>query len=168
MASVGIALGANLGDKLANIQAARDFLVKLMPQGAKILQSPIFQSTPLECPAGSPDFYNTAVEITYQGTPEQLLKETQEIEKKIGRVTKIVQNEARLIDLDILYFDDLTMDSNELQIPHPRISERRFVLAPLKEICPDRILPNQTLTILELLEELPETEQKLVEFQSSW
>ena len=168
MAIVGIGLGSNLGKKLANLRSARNLLVELMPFKAKHFQAPLFQSAPVDCPESSPDFYNTAIEIVFEGTPESLLHQTQQIEKKLGRPEKVVMNEPRIIDLDILYFDDVILQSEALELPHPRIQERRFVLEPLIEICPERILPNQTLTILELFENLCSDEPPLTRLQSNW
>ena len=168
MAIVGISLGSNLGKKLANLKSARDLLVELMPAKARHFQSPLYQSAPVDCPENAPDFYNTAIEIVYEGTPESLLHSTQQIESQLGRKQKLVMNEPRTIDIDILYFDDLVLSSDTLELPHPRMHERRFVLEPLSEICPDRILPNQTLTILELLESLCSSEPPLNRLQSNW
>jgi 2-amino-4-hydroxy-6-hydroxymethyldihydropteridine diphosphokinase len=168
MAIVGIALGTNLGKKIANLRAARDLLKELMPLHAKIIQAPIYQTIAVDCPEDSPDFLNTAVEIVYHGTPHQLLNKTKEIEKQLGREAKTIHNEPRVIDVDILYFDELKIQTPELEIPHPRIAERRFVLEPLSEICPNRILPIQTSTVFDLLQQLNKEEQPLVTLQSSW
>jgi len=168
MACVGIALGSNMGNKLAHLRAAREFLEQLQPRNAKLLYAPLFQSCPVNCPKDSPDFYNTAVEIIYEGTPEQLLAKTQEIERQLGRLPKTKFNEPRPIDVDILYYDDFVVHTEALQLPHPRMAQRRFVLEPLSEICPHRILPNETLTILDLLECLDSSEPPLRQLQTTW
>jgi len=168
MAQVGISLGSNLGDKTANLQQAKNYLLELMPVKATHLQAPLYQSAPVDCPELSPDFYNTAIEIIFEGRPEQLLNHTQQIESTIGREDKVVLNEPRKIDIDIIYFDDLIIDTPELSLPHPRAHQRKFVLEPFTEICPDRILPNHTLTISELLEQLSSEESPLTHLQSHW
>lgn len=168
MALVGIALGSNLGRKVSHISAARDLLAKLQPRNATLIQAPLYQSVPVDCPEGAPDFYNTAIEMVFDGSPQQLLQKTQEIETSLGRSSKKVENEARIIDVDILYFDDLILDTTELQLPHPRLHLRRFVLEPLSEVCPDRILPNQSMTVAELLENLISEEPPLFMERASW
>ena len=168
MANVGIALGSNIGLRLSHLREARDLLTELMPRNAKVLQAPIYQSTPVDCQDNSPDFYNTVLEIIYEGSPSQLLSKTQQIEKQLGRPEKMILNEPRIIDIDILYFDDIVIESNYLSIPHSRITERRFVLEPLAEINPELILPNEVLTISELLENLHTDEPALSMVQSHW
>ena len=167
MAIVGISLGSNLGDKLLFLQQAKKELIHLLPAQAQHRQAPIYKTTPIDCPENSPDFFNTAIEISYQGTPQQLLAATQNIESKIGRKPKIQLNEPRPIDIDILYFDDVILKTTQLTLPHPRAHLRRFVLEPLSTICPNRILPKQNLTILHLLENLSTTENCL-KFLSHW
>ncbi len=168
MATVGIALGSNLGEKLPLLQSARDALRALITPHTDIIFAPIYRTSPVHCPEGSPDFYNTVLEIHYSDTPEALLLETQAIETLLGRLQKRIHNEARCLDIDILYFDELIHSSPDLQIPHPRLHQRRFVLEPLTEICPERVLPNQTLTIRELLEQLGNEQLPLEKLQASW
>lgn len=168
MATVGIALGSNLGDKLENLYTAREQLSVLATKGTQIISAPIYRTSPVLCPSGSPDFYNTAIEIIYEGEAEQLLSKTQETETLIGRKQKTVINQARCIDIDILYFNDLSMKTEKLELPHPRIHQRRFVLEPLAKICPERILPNQTLTIRQLLEHSYHNEPLIEELQATW
>lgn len=162
MPRVGIALGSNLGDRLANLQAARDSLLEIATPGALFLQASIYQTEPLLCPPGSPLFYNSAVEIGFEGDPFELLEITQSIEKKLGRTGTPARNAPRVIDVDLLYFGDSVIDTEALVLPHPRIGERRFVLQPLAEICPDRVLPGQTVSVAELLVRLESTEPPLV------
>ncbi len=156
MPRVGIALGSNLGDRLANLQAACDCLREIATPGAPFLQASIYQTKPLFCPPGSPDFHNSVVEIDYDGDPFELLELTQSIEKKLGRTGNPERNAPRIIDVDLLYFGDRIIDTEILVLPHPRIGERRFVLEPLAEIRPDLVLPGQTHSIAERLASLPE------------
>lgn len=164
----GIALGSNLGNRLAHLREARDLLLGLMPKDAHFLQAPVYQSSPVDCPADSPDFYNTVLEINYFGTPRELLDITQTIEHNLGRSELRKKNAPRFIDLDILYFGDETCREPDLTIPHPRLSDRRFVLQPLADIRPDLILPGHLTSINELLRHLDSDESPLVSVQDAW
>jgi 2-amino-4-hydroxy-6-hydroxymethyldihydropteridine diphosphokinase len=162
MPRVGIALGSNLGDRLANLQAARDCLLDIATPGESFLQASTYQTEPLLCPPGSPLFYNSAVEINFSGAPFELLELTQSIEKKLGRTGAPLRNAPRVIDVDLLYFGDEVIDTEALVLPHPRIGERRFVLQPLAEIRPDLVLPGQAASVSELLSSLESSEPPLV------
>ena len=152
MPRAGIALGSNLGDRPANLQAARDCLREIAAPGEPFLQASNYQTEPLHCPPGSPPFYNSVVEIAFAGEAFQLLELTQAIEKKLGRAAAPERNAPRIIDVDLLYFGDEIIDTEALVLPHPRIGERRFVLQPLAEIRPELVLPGQTRSIAELLD----------------
>jgi len=165
---VGLALGSNLGRKLANLQQARDLLKCIATPGEPILQAPVYQTEPVHCPANSPDFYNTVVEIAFAGTPFELLDHTQAIEFKLGRIAMPEANAPRVIDVDILYFGDQTVDAGLLVLPHPRLTTRRFVLQPLADIRPDLVLPGDTATIREHLLHLDSPEPPLALVQASW
>lgn len=162
MTRVGIALGSNLGDRLANLRAARTALSAIASPGELLLEAAIYQTEPLLCPAGSPQFYNSVVEIAFDGTAAELLGLAQSIEKKLGRTANPERNAPRIIDIDLLYFGDDVIDTDDLALPHPRIGERRFVLQPLAEIRPEWILPGQTLSIAELLARLDTDEPPLI------
>ncbi len=162
MPRVGIAMGSNLGDRLANLRAAHDCLLEIATPGALFLSASIYQTEPLLCPPGSPLFYNSAVEIDFEGGPFELLEITQSIERKLGRTGVPARNAPRVIDVDLLYFGDTVIDTEALVLPHPRIGERRFVLQPLAEIRPDLVLPGQAAGVAELLVRLESTEPPLV------
>ena len=164
----GIALGTNVGNRLANLREARDLLVNLMPPETTFKQSSIYQSEPLDCPPDSPDFYNAVIEIDFIGMPHDLLKATQGIEWKLGRTSSAVRNSPRPIDLDILYFDNVVMDEDILTLPHPRLTDRRFVLKPLADIHPHLILPGDETTIGEHLRKLDSSESDPVCIQTVW
>ncbi len=152
MPRVGIALGSNLGDRSANLAAARDCLREIAEPGAPFLTASDHATEPLLCPPGSPQFTNSVIEISYSGTAAQLLETTQAIEQKLGRQASLIRNAPRIIDIDLLYFGDEIIRTENLILPHPRIAERQFVLAPLAEIRPDLMLPGHTRSISELLE----------------
>lgn len=150
-----MALGSNLGDRFANLKSARTQLAKLPELRAPILSSRIYETDPVGCGPGAPTFFNAVVEFDYNATPVGLLQQLREIEKLLGRPRKHARNLSRLMDLDILYFGDQIVNRGDLQIPHPRMIERRFVLEPLAEIRPELILPKQTQTVAALLARLP-------------
>ena len=163
MPRVGIALGSNLGDRLANLLAAREALRDITTPGAMFLQAPTYQTEPLHCPPDSPYFYNSVVEIDFEGSPFDLLELTQSIEIKLGRIAQHQRNAPRIIDVDLLYFGDQIIDTETLVLPHPRIAERQFVLQPLADIRPSLVLPKSTHRISELLQNLSSHELPLVQ-----
>jgi 2-amino-4-hydroxy-6-hydroxymethyldihydropteridine diphosphokinase len=153
-----IALGSNLGDSRRIILEAMARLQKLSDQ--LLLQSSLWQTTPVNCPPGSLLFVNAVVGLAPQKneTPESLLQKLHALEKEFGRTPKMVLNEPRALDLDLIAFGTETRNSPELVLPHPRAHLRRFVLQPLSEIAPDLILPGQAKTISQLLVGLPDEE----------
>ena len=165
---VGIALGSNLGDRIANLRTARDLLRNLSPEGVHFEQAPIYQSEPVNCPEGSPDFFNTVIELDYIGKPAELLEDTQGIELHLGRQPGNPPNAPRIIDIDILYYDECVIDAGILVIPHPRMVDRRFVLQPLADIRPLLTLPGDPITIREHLQHLDSGETEPVLVQAKW
>lgn len=149
----GIALGSNLGDRCANLESAIANIRQLaIPP---VLVSKFHETVPVGCPPGSPSFLNAAMEIGFSGDPFDLLDKLQEIERAHHRPDRRAINSPRTLDLDLLYCDDMVIEQPRLQLPHPRISQRRFVLEPLAEIVPDRKIPGCSHTIAEQLSELP-------------
>jgi 2-amino-4-hydroxy-6-hydroxymethyldihydropteridine diphosphokinase len=150
-----VALGSNLGDSRRNLRLALACLQNFSAQ--PIHASSLWQTTPVDCPPGSLPFVNAVVALTpLPGeTPLSLLAKLQSLEKEFGRAPKTVPNEPRPLDLDLIAFGNVTLNTPELVLPHPRAHQRRFVLQPLSEIAPDLILPGQTKTIAQLLASLP-------------
>jgi 2-amino-4-hydroxy-6-hydroxymethyldihydropteridine diphosphokinase len=150
-----VALGANLGDARQNILEGMRRLEDLAD--GPLLRSSLWETTPVDCPPGSPAFVNAVVGlIPHTGeTPESLLAKLQGLEQEFGRRPKQVVNEPRPLDLDLIAFRSETRAGKELTLPHPRAHQRHFVLQPLSEIAPDLILPGQKKTVLQLLGELP-------------
>jgi len=150
-----IALGANLADARTALLCAMERLQEF--SACRLLKSSLWQSAPVDCPPGSPNFVNAVVAFKpLKGeTPESLLAKLQALEKEFGRKPKQVQNEPRPLDLDLIAFGNETRATRELMLPHPRAHLRRFVLEPLREIAPGLILPGQSETVAELLPELP-------------
>ena len=125
-----------------------------------LLRSSLWQTTPVDCPPGSPAFVNAVVGLMPRAgeTPESLLAKLQALEKEFGRQPKKVLNEPRPLDLDLIAFGSETRATPELTLPHPRAHQRRFVLQPLSEIAPDLVLPGQSESVAQLLAQLPPDE----------
>ena len=153
-----VALGSNLGDSQKIIFDAMARLQNL--SDAPILKSSLWQTSPVNCPPGSPKFVNAVAALfpRKSETPESLLKKLRELEMEFGRQPKTVLNEPRPLDLDLIAFGNEIRHSPELILPHPRARARRFVLQPLCEIAPDLILPGQGTTVAQLLAGLPADE----------
>jgi 2-amino-4-hydroxy-6-hydroxymethyldihydropteridine diphosphokinase len=138
---VGIALGSNLGDRGALLEQGFAFL-RSISATQHFLSSSIFETEPVDCPPGSPTFLNAAAEIVYAESPRELLNELQAYESDCGRARVRPINAPRPLDLDILYFGSQVVQEPDLIIPHPRLTQRRFVLEPLAQIRPELILPH--------------------------
>lgn len=144
---VGIALGSNLGDRAARLRAALEAIRAFADP--PILVSRVYETAPVDCPPGSPAFLNAAIEIGFSGEIHDLLRRLQAIEQAQDRPAIHGRNTPRTVDLDILYADDLTLDTPALTVPHPRLMDRAFVLRPLCDIAPGRRLLGQTNTFSE-------------------
>ncbi len=130
-AKVYIGLGSNLGDRVQNLRTALGLIARINSTTVKKVSS--FHVTAPIGKIDQPDFMNAVAFLYTTLTPHKLLSELLKIETKMGRV-RTEKWGPRIIDLDILTFDDLKINTPELIIPHPRMHERDFVLAPLKEI----------------------------------
>ena len=129
-----IAFGSNLGDRQKNIDNA---LKLLMREGVSLLKgSSIMETEPVGGPPGQGKFFNGVIKVETDLSPHELLQKLLSIEKQLGRI-RSVRNAPRIIDLDILCYDDIILDDPDLTIPHPRTKEREFVMKPLLEIEPD-------------------------------
>jgi len=144
--SVFIALGSNLGDRLANLHAA---MAALTPEIFNLVCSPIYETPPWGY-LDQPKFLNQVIQAETDLQPIDLLSHLKRIETLLGR-QPAVQYGPRLVDLDILFFDDLMVDSPPLTIPHPRLEGRGFVLLPLAQLAPDLRHPVLGITIREML-----------------
>jgi 2-amino-4-hydroxy-6-hydroxymethyldihydropteridine diphosphokinase len=163
----GVALGSNLGDRLQNLRAARQTIVDLPGIDPPVLSSPIYETEPVNCEPGAGKFFNAVLEFEYEGDPMALLDQLAEIEETLGRERDHARNVSRKIDIDLLYFGACKIDHERLQVPHPRMHLRKFVLQPLADIRPELVLPNQTATVRELLAQLGESD-KMVRLTKDW
>jgi 2-amino-4-hydroxy-6-hydroxymethyldihydropteridine diphosphokinase len=150
----GVAVGSNLGERLANLRNARKDIAALSGVLPPMRSSAIYETEPVGCEKGAAKFLNAAIEFGYAGEAHDLLRELAAIEKLLGRPATHARSVSRTIDLDLLYFGDLEIEAAELQLPHPRITGREFVLRPLTDIRPDLILPRQTEPVGALLLQL--------------
>ena len=150
MTKVYLLLGGNLGDKGKIFSKARVNLNKQI--GEITLQSAVYETEPWGFESIDL-FWNQVLEISTTLSPEEVLLKTQQTEHELGRIRKSNQYNSRIIDIDILFFGDQVVSLENLTIPHPRIQERKFVLAPLNEIVPEFIHPVLQKTIGELLTE---------------
>ncbi len=154
MTRAGIALGSNIGARSRHLASAREMIAALPRVQAPVLASPLYETAPIGCEPGAANFLNGVVEIGYDGDAHALLHELRKIESILGRSVDHQRNASRTIDLDLLYFGTSAITTGTLQVPHPRMHERRFVLQPLADIRPALLLPSQTETVAELLQQL--------------
>ncbi len=143
---VFIALGTNLGNRLKNLRTA---LRELAPTVVPVRLSPIYETPPWGY-ADQPAFLNAVVQAETSLAPIELLDFLKAVEKKMGRESTMV-NGPRVIDLDIIFYDELAMRVDRLEIPHPRLEGRAFVLVPLADLDPDWINPAIGETITQML-----------------
>jgi 2-amino-4-hydroxy-6-hydroxymethyldihydropteridine diphosphokinase len=149
-----ILLGGNLGDKRKVFSEARGRLLELL--GETTAQSAIYETEPWGFESENM-FWNQALEISTNLSPEEVLNKTQQIEFELGRTRNSNQYNSRIIDIDILFYDDQIISLENLIIPHPRLQERKFALVPLCEIAPKLIHPVYEKSIRQLIEECTDT-----------
>lgn len=138
MAIVYLSLGSNLGDREANIRNALNSLAQY-PNIHLEKVSSFYETAPVGN-IDQPDFINAVARIETDVSPMEIFYTCMEIECEMGRVRNL-KWETRVIDIDILLYDNVTVHTSELTVPHPRMMERAFVMAPLAEIAPDIKLP---------------------------
>ena len=162
-----VALGSNIGDRFENLRAARNSILGLASIKPPIFSSAIYETEPVRCEPGAGKFLNAIVEFEYEADPARLLEQLIQIEEALGRKRDHPQNVSRIIDVDLLYCGEQRIDDERLQLPHPRLHLREFVLRPLADIRPDLLLPSQKKSIRELLAEV-EQSGEVIRFATEW
>lgn len=133
-----LGLGANLGDRLGALQRAVDLLAA---EGVMtVASSRVWETAPAGGPAGQPAFLNAVVRVQTELDPHDLLRAANRVEAALGREREVRWG-PRTIDIDILLVGDLILQDHDLTVPHPRMTERAFVLLPLLDLDPDPVLP---------------------------
>ena len=154
--SVYVALGSNLGDRAALLKAAEEAIARL--PGVKVLRRSSVHHSPAMLAPGDgtaqPDYLNSVLELSSELSPPELLAALKQIERQLGREPG-GRWAARLIDLDLLLYGDVVLDQPGIELPHPGMADRRFVLAPLAELAPELKHPVLGETIAALLAAAP-------------
>ncbi len=153
MNKVYLLIGGNEGNRFLHMQQVRANIEHIC--GAIEQVSSVYQTAPWG-KSDQPDFLNQALLIDSSLLPHELLNAILSIEKKMGRI-RTVKNAARIIDVDILFYNREIISEPDLKIPHPRIAERRFVLAPLNDIAPEYVHPVLGKTVQMLFRECTDT-----------
>ena len=151
---VFLAFGSSKGDRTAFIRAAMDGLAD---GGFELKQvSPLYETDPVDCEAGTPRFLNGIIAGYWKGSAEALLELCQHLERQAGRPEKHSSRQSRELDLDIILFGSSIIRTEKLTVPHPRAAQRAVVLVPLNDLAPDAVFPDSGKTVRKLLAELPD------------
>ncbi len=148
MAPIYISLGGDEGDPMLQQIMAAGLIEKQI--GTIELRSSFFQTEPWGVERKE-YFVNSALKVHTELDPSEVLRQLLGIERQLGRTRSDVKNEPRIIDLDLIYYGDLIVRTSDLQVPHPNLHLRRFVLEPLNEIAPELFDPFHQMTVRELL-----------------
>jgi 2-amino-4-hydroxy-6-hydroxymethyldihydropteridine diphosphokinase len=138
MSKVFLSLGTNLGDRIEILKRSHELINKRI--GSIVSASSVYQTEPWGFHSEML-FLNQVIIILTHKLPTEVLRETQTIENELGRIRTSKFYEPRFIDIDILFYDDLIINETDLQIPHPHLHERKFILSPLIDMAPEYVHP---------------------------
>jgi 2-amino-4-hydroxy-6-hydroxymethyldihydropteridine diphosphokinase len=158
MHDIFLALGSNIDDRQQHIESAIGLLRENVHD---VTVAPLYETRPRYF-ADQHNFLNTVLRGYSELDPQALLQFTQAVQKEVGRVERF-RNGPREIDIDILFYDDVVYKDDALEIPHPRLQERDFVLQPFSDIDPDFCHPVLKKTIRALLAALPEEQRSVIQ-----
>ena len=155
---IGLSLGSNLGNRLSNIQTARDH-INAIANVRLSAQSPVYQTEPVGVsePHKEKKFLNVFLILETECTVTDIFEETSAIEDSMGRKRTDNRFDPRIIDIDIIFAGSTVTKTNTLTVPHSQWRKRRFVLQPLRDLRPNLILPEETQTVSDILAKLPNT-----------
>ena len=156
---IGFSLGSNMYNRKRLLMQAKNLLLSA-PRTRFVTQSPIYETTPVDVKPeyGDMPFLNSVLVLESDLPIESWLSYIGKIEENLGRERTADRNAPRPIDIDMVYAGDRVVDSGGLEVPHPRWAERRFVVQPLCDVRPDRILPDTHQTVAAVLRSLPPDE----------
>ncbi len=147
-----ISIGSNIGDKIGACRKGID-KIKALPSCFVTDISKFYETSPVDY-TDQDWFANCAIKIKTEYSPEELLFNLREIERNVGSIKKKIRFGPRILDLDIIFYDNIIIDSKRLKIPHPRMHNRYFVLQPISDIETDFIHPVLKISIKSLIENL--------------
>lgn len=164
----GLSLGANLGDPLATLRAARDAIAAI-PEVSLLASAPLYETEPINVPDefATLQFINTIIIVGTSLDAHKLFSKLQKVELALGRKRTLRQNTPRVIDIDLIYYDGQTIRSGGLVIPHPRWTKRRFVLQPLADVRGYLVLPGHDRRVRDILAALPPG-QDIKQIRAEW
>ena len=162
-----VALGSNLGNRLASLRAAVAAIHQL-PCTQVVSVAPLYETDPVDCPPDSQAFYNSVIDVQTSMALDSFLQALRRIEVTLGRPSEHGHHAPRTVDLDILCAGQTVVNTAELSVPHPRMHLRRFVLQPAADLQPDLMLPGQNKSIATLLHELNTDEPPLRQVARNW
>lgn len=165
---IGFSLGSNLYNRKRLLMQAKNLLLSA-PRTRFVDQSPIYETTPVDVKPEYRDLnYLNSVVIVESGLPlESWLSYIGKIERNLGRERSDDRNAPRPIDIDLIYADNQVVESDGLEVPHPRWAERRFVVQPLCDVRPELVLPDSRRSVADVLETLP-ADEGLSVFEEKW
>lgn len=154
---LAFSLGSNVGDRLHYLREAKQRVLE-WEDTAWTAQSPVYETEPVGVKEQYRDqaYLNSVLVIETEATAELWLHRLQQIEKQLGRSRSDDRYAPRTLDIDILYAGEAMIDSGGLQVPHPRWTQRRFVVQPLVDVRPDKVIPGTGIPVHQVLEELAE------------